>query len=211
MADSSRFDEEQQKRMQRIGIPRRVRADLADVDSDRPAVKAAKAFLQRDDPRPFLVLAGGVGCGKSVAAGEGLITAGQAPHWVTVLVEGQSQKVQVGSALPSALWVHAFELVKASTFDREFWARVERPELLVIDDLGTMPLDGKGYAAANLANLLCYREAQDAKTLLTTNLTWEQFEADYLTGPGERVRDRMRRYEGMFYRVPGASLRAVSP
>lgn len=209
MADSVRFNEDEQKRMLKIGIPRRQREEIsaAGFDERRPAVQEARRFFSRDDRRPFLVMVGAVGVGKSDAAADALMAVGAAARWVTVLVDGQPQQVQVGTAPPTAGWVHAFELVKASTFDGDFWAKVQRPELLVIDDLGTMPLDSKGYAVANLSNLLCYREAQDAKTLVTANLTWEEFEADYLTGPGERVRDRMKRIEGMFYQVTGQSLR----
>lgn len=209
MADSARFSEDEQKRMLKIGIPRRQREEISasDFDSQRPAAQEAARFFHRDDRRPFLVMVGAVGVGKSDAAANALMTVRSAARWVNVLVDGQPMQVPIGAAPPTAGWVHAFELVKASTFDGEFWAKVQRPELLVIDDLGTMPLDSKGYAVANLSNLLCYREAQDAKTLITANLTWEEFEADYLTGPGERVRDRMKRIDGMFYQVPGSSLR----
>jgi DNA replication protein DnaC len=213
MAASSRFDE---TRMNRIGIPRRTQKDVTGpgFTPDRPAVTEAVRFFGRSDARPFFVLSGGVGCGKSAAAGYAIASADGGARWVKVLIPNDDgiavpQEVEVSGAVPSAKWVHAFELVKASTFDRTFWAHVESPDLLVVDDLGTMPLDAKGYAAANLSNLLCFREAQDRKTLITTNLTWDHFSADYLTGPGERVRDRMKRIDGMFFAVAGESMRCA--
>lgn len=222
MADSLRFGEEEQRRMQKIGIPRRVREEIcsATFDASRRAVAEAERFFQASDPRPYFVIAGGVGVGKSNAAANALMLSRRgAANGLTVLVDGKPEKIAIPVPPPTAAWVHAFEIVKASSYDRDFWVKVEQPELLVVDDLGAPRLDSKGVAISNIADLLCYREAQDRKTLITANLTWEQFQSEYLTGPGERVRDRMAREEegpdgvkrSMFLQVPGASLRKVAP
>ncbi len=194
---------------ERVGVPRKILRDLEQLDLERPAVIEALGFVDATDRRPCLVLGGAVGVGKSCAAAWAAANAKKPRRTVRYHDhrDGSEGEMELEGDPVSAVWVHALDLFRASTYDREFWPRVERPILLVIDDLGAVSLDAKGHAAETLANLLCRREARDAKTIITCNITAEQFLGDYCSGAGERVRDRLRAHGRWFFSVPGASLR----
>lgn len=157
------------------------------------AVKAVREFLANDS-RTLLVLAGGTGCGKTVAACVGLDE--------YLLLEGWSYR-------RAGRFVKAIDLVRAGTFDREFWDGYAATPMLVVDDLGTEPLDEKGWALANLAALIDKRYDACRKTILTTNLDVAKFKARYCAADGGRLIDRLRE-AGAFVEFDGASLRSAS-
>lgn len=168
-------------------IPERVAKMLGStVETD--AVAKVREFMS--SPRTLLVLAGGTGCGKTVAACVGL------DSWV--LVEG-------GTLRRAGRFAKAIDLVRAGTFDGEFWDELTDASVLVIDDLGTEPLDEKGWALANLAALIDQRYDACRKTILTTNLDVSRFKARYCNDGG-RFADRIRE-AGSFVEFDGASLR----
>lgn len=166
------------------GIPERL-LHLIESPKESPAIQAVRAFLEPTNTKTMLILAGGVGCGKTVAAA-----------WAI-----DSRK--------TGLFVKAVELVRHGTYDREFWEQLGASPLLAIDDLGTEPRDEKGWAAANLDALLDARYDGARKTILTTNLTADDFKARYCAGAGIRTLDRIREI-GTFFAVPGDSMRRVS-
>lgn len=187
-------------------IPARLWAHL-DAPQETAPLAAVRDFMRPEDPRTFLVLAGGVGVGKTLAAAWGLDIEfavrrrlkaeemrirGEDPDGTGYVVR------QVGG-----LFLSAMSLVRAGTFNDEFWADARETARLVIDDLGTEPRDDKGWAAANLADLLNHRYDWKLKTVLTTNLDFERFKAAYVD---LRLGDRLREC-GTFFECAGDSLR----
>lgn len=168
-------------------IPERVIPLLANAD-DTDAVRKVLEFV--DGRKTLLVLAGGTGCGKTVAACVGL------DSWVIV---------ENGTVRRVGRFVKSIDLVRAGTFDGDFWDDLAEASMLVIDDLGTEPLDEKGWALANLAALIDQRYDANRKTILTTNLDVARFKARYCNDGG-RLADRIRE-AGAFVEFDGASLR----
>lgn len=180
------MEEERRKnsiaRLQYRGVPPRVAVVLAFAKKTE-ACDAVAAW--KKGSLTFLVLAGGVGCGKTVAA------------CVNPPEEG-------------FLFVDALELVKAGLYGDKaeaFWESAQKAKLLVLDDLGTEPRDEKGYAACAFEDLMNKRYNSMRKTILTTNLTAEAFKARYCEGSGGgRFGDRLREC-GDWVALTGGSMR----
>jgi len=147
--------------------------------------EAVDAFLVDGDERPYFFLLGRPGCGKTVAAAIGVL------HWKrSVMVHLDDEEIAV-DVHPSWSWTRGIDLIRAGTFDKDYWREIENVELLVIDDLGAEPSDAKGFGKANLLNLLSYRESMGHKTIITSNANFALLKEHYLSGPGERILDRM--------------------
>lgn len=172
-----------------MGIPPRVLKLLGSV-TETEAVKAAREFLGNAG-RSLLLMAGGTGCGKTVAACVALDEYATI-EWVNARNVGR--------------FVKAIDLVRAGTFDSEFWDDLAEAPMLVVDDLGTEPLDEKGWALANFASLIDQRYDNCRKTILTTNLDAARFKARYCAADGGRLVDRIRE-AGAFVEFDGESLR----
>lgn len=173
--------------------------------SDLPAsVVKAHAWVQRFLAGPpawrFLLLAGTVGVGKTVAALWFL----DAPKMISEPGDFGSPPRKV-TREATGRFVTAEELAKASSYG-DFWDPLREAPRLVIDDLGTEALDAKGHALANIAGLLTHRHSHGLRTLLTTNLTRSQFEARYTAHDGGRLRDRLAE-SAWFVELTGPSLR----
>lgn len=185
-----RWSEEQARRAAEVrrtagGIPRRLWPLL---DGTEPliysqAVMAVKTFLESQ--KVFLVLAGGVGPGKTTAAA-----------WAVEQRKGRMVK--------------AIDLIRLGTYDEARWAELRGAPLLAIDDLGTEPRDEKGWAAANFESLLDHRYDWQGPTVMTTNLPFAAFKARYLTADGGRLLDRFRE-AGEFVGITEASRRGAKP
>lgn len=145
-----------------------------------PALCAVGSFLSPRDEAQILVLAGGVGTGKTMAAA-----------W--------------GCAFHGGLMCKAMEIVKAGLFD-SLEVAPQQFHLMAIDDLGMEPVDAKGYGYAAIFDLLDERYDSGQKTILTTNLTMDDFRARYGSGAGARMWDRIREV-GRWVDVPGESMR----
>ena len=137
-----------------------------------------------------LLLMGGVGCGKSTAAGDHAYRqALQVAGWV--------------SEMP--IWVRAVEASRLSGFGEDAEARFKAwrsCSLLVIDDMGTEMLTPTWQQA--LDDILDYRYQHSLRTVLPSNLTAVEFKARY----GARISDRIRE-EGMIREVAGKSMRVA--
>lgn len=189
--------------LEKLGVPERV---IKALDPARfyetPAIEAAKAW--RSTEAGLLVLAGTVGCGKSVAAGWLLA------HNVrveTVRVDGAPVDL---TSTRSGRWISAAALVEASDFDREFWTPFRKAALLVVDEAGAERLDGKGRATANFAELLRRRYDDGKRTVVTTNLAPSEWSATYANADGGRLRDRLAEAEAEFGRSPIVGLTGPS-
>lgn len=195
---------EAEVRRAKAEIPRRVWPVL-DAPRSTTAYEAALAFA-KGGAETLLVLAGGVGCGKTVAACAALDRF-LAPD--PSRVSWDEGFAPLGAKKPTGSVVKAIELARAGTFDREFWDRLAAAGFLVIDDLGTEPLDEKGWVVANVRALIDKRYDDERKTILTTNLNLDQFKARYCADGGrllERLRER-----GGFLELADASLRTPPP
>lgn len=180
-------------------VPRRVTEVLGSA-TETDAVRAVRAFMLPGVPRSMLFLLGGTGCGKTVAACLGLSEAIR-------LVDGDEGGVP--SARNVGRFVKAIQLVRAGTFDGEFWGALERAPVLVLDDLGSEPLDEKGWALGNIAALLDARYDARRRTIVTSNLPWARLRARYCEADGGRLLDRVRE-AGAVVEFDGKSMRAVA-
>lgn len=161
-----------------------------------PAFAAVRSWWATD--KTTLVLAGGNGCGKTVAACSALRDhccnrharaylyqpGDLAPHWVW-----RSARYQSAKRLP------------AMAQDSREWLHLESASLLIIDDAGKEDGDGE----RTVGNLLNERiSATDKRTIVSTNLSAENFRIRY----GQRLWSRLG---GAVTIVHGRDLRLPAP
>lgn len=161
--------------MHRGGFPLRA-IDSALAAKETPATVALAAHDW--DAKPIVVLAGKVGCGKTVAATAHCLRLG------------------------GAVFMRATEFAAASRYDADARKRLAAARGVVLDDLGQEFNDAKGSFLTDLQELvdLCYG---DYKTLIiTTNLDAKEFAARV----GNRIVDRIREC-GAFLVADGDSMR----
>ena len=167
-----------------LGLPDRLAALLAVPEQLAPTagVQAVERWL--GDDLPFLVLGGNVGTGKTVAAAYAVSKRG-------------------------GLFRKASQITRMSQYDAEAWDRLYRAGLLVIDDLGTEPLDQGGWGMSALLDLFDRRYDDRARTVITTNLTADALKARY-SSDGGRFADRLRE-TARWINFAGPSLRTRPP
>jgi hypothetical protein len=85
----------------------------------------------------------------------------------------------------------------------EVLERAIEADLLAIDDMGSTYLKPDGVAEASIEEILVSREANEALTLLTTNLTLVQFRDVF----GDRISDRIAGDWGDWHAITGDSMR----
>ena len=177
-------------RMRWAGVPSRFwSVALEPKDTQALAIVRTLLLRQGTDGAPvLLVLSGVTGCGKSTAAASALTrTAG--------------------------LWVHAPDLAKPDFSDADEYGvrretldeRMRAAGLLVLDDVGIEHSPG-GYAASRITDVLEHREANHRPSIVTTNLTAEEFKAKY----GQRIASRLNGDALGWQQVGGVDLR-VNP
>jgi hypothetical protein len=167
------------ERLRAAGVPERAATLVTSpkLDDSIVAFKLVRAWLTSG--QQHLVLCGPVGVGKSVAAAHALLVSGGA-------------------------WISASEAGSVAIEDRDRMKRLERANLLVIDDVGT-EID-KGWSIATIRKLVEGRADRMLRTLITSNLVRSSFElilearaVDRILGDGEIVE------------FGGKSLRGVRP
>lgn len=158
------------------GWPRRNLSLLSTIDESKPAVVQLKSWDRSSSP--IVVLSGGVGCGKTIAA----------TWWADTYA-------------PKAMFVTSAEFARTSRYSarRDEW--VEAPAL-VFDDLGAEYADDKGALLADLEELVDKYYADCKPLLITTNLGVDAFKQRF----GQRISDRIRE-AGQWLSVKGESLR----
>ena len=196
---------EMHERCERVGIPTYAIPLLAKPDETQ-ALRYARRLLDCSDLQ-LLVLAGPPGVGKTIAGAWWASLPVTRRQWnpMAWTIEGKGAWAE---SVGSSRFESAIELVRHGTYGEgvEFWDDLKTVDRLVLDDLGTEPLDGKGYALANFSDVLTQRHAWKRQTLITTNLPQDAFSARYLASDGGRLRDRFRE-GGLFFEVTGSSLR----
>lgn len=160
------------------------------------AIRYVDQFLAHADDGYFnlCALAGGVGTGKTVAAAH--------------FLESAQPKLAFGRAWEPdqrPLFIHASEILVMGLYEHEEERqRLKRARTLVIDDMGAERLDNAGVGLALFDLLINARYSCAGYTLITTNLTWDQFRTRY----DERVADRLKQ-NADWYDLEGASMREV--
>jgi DNA replication protein DnaC len=145
------------------------------------ALKAVEKFYA--SPARTLLLSGGVGCGKTVAAVE----------WLRIVA---TERVRYGNAgefavdrfSDSAKFIQVHHLARYGYFgDRaeKAFDAATRVKFLVLDDLGA-EYSADGWSA-QLDSILGYRVSAQFKTVITTNL-----DADRLSRYGGRITSRLQ-------------------
>jgi hypothetical protein len=134
----------------------------------------------------FLVLAGSLGTGKSLAAAYA-VNAWRAP----------------------ALYLRGFDLARRGLFgdaNREQWDDLEKVPLLAVDDFDRAFDDRSGFNRTVVDGLLDARYDNKTRTILTSNLALDDSTGSLPSRLGSRTWDRIGETGRVFY-CAGASLR----
>jgi DNA replication protein DnaC len=190
------IQKELQRRYAEAAAEERALGVLEDVPRIQAKVRAglspteATGIIAEWESAPALwclLLMGGVGCGKSTAAGAHIAKeARKKSRWTPI-------------------WVRAVEASRMSAFGQEAEERFGSwrcASVLVVDDLGTELMTPTWQQA--LDDILDYRYEHSLRTILPTNLRAADFKARY----GERISDRIRQ-DGMVRELSGGSMRQV--
>jgi len=143
------FDAEQaraalRQRMAAAGVPEDAQDAIAALFPTE-ATQAVDAFFADPDQR-ILVLSGGMGLGKSVAAANAIHRFG------------------------GGRYATAAKLCDFGDDGKAARAAAEKTRLLVIDDLGSEYSGDKGWTISIFDALLCLRHSRKLRTIITTNL-----------------------------------------
>lgn len=153
--------------------------DAALVAKETAGIRAARKWLESE--KPFLVIAGSVGSGKTTAATWAVMRSGM-----------------------MARHIRASELASIAPFGESAgrWKALRDMRLLVIDDLGTE--HPSEWWKSNFDGLIDARHGAKLRTIITTNLSPTQITDAY----GLRISDRLR--QSSIYAACGAqSLRGA--
>lgn len=177
-----------------LGIPTRALAAASG------ALDSTEAMSVVDGATDFLVLSGGPGCGKTVAAAAWILSyVLDRKNWKQTQYDSSPARI-LGLA---PIWVTAAKLARWERYDEDQMQKLLRTPRLVIDDLGGEYLDKGGFYASLLDEIVNERQAETKPTIMTTNLNAEAFKERY----GERIIDRIRE-GGRFVGCGDHSLRA---
>jgi DNA replication protein DnaC len=190
----------------KIGIPRFTWKILDAKPENTEPMRLVRRLYNEDELR-ILILAGPPGTGKTVAAAAYLDKPQTRRVWNSMRYDDSGAGAFDWVPM-SERFVSASELPRHGIYgdDAEFWDDLKSVDRLVIDDLGTEPLDSKGFTLGNLADVVSTRHAELRKTAITTNLSLDAFRERYLAHDGGRLHDRLRE-AGVFYECAGASMR----
>lgn len=169
--------------MIRAGVPKDYARRVVEPLDATPAVKVLRAWWASGEPTK--VLAGGNGCGKSIAAASIIREHCQDNSKRGFLHEP-------GDMLPwwvwgGCRWRDAERIASLSAFDPEDKAEAKAliaTSLLIVDEAG----NEKGQGESALGNLLADRMTNErTRTIVTTNLSAQNFATRY----GARVMSRL--------------------
>jgi DNA replication protein DnaC len=160
----AQFRERMPERLGKMGVPKLV-IDALNAPNHTTATEHVAAWKASD--RAFLLLLGGPGTGKTVAAASALI---EAPAH-------------------SSVFTQAIDIARLSDFNVEHAHELDRvsdARFLVLDDLGTE--HANDFWISRLDGIINHRYGQKLRTIITSNLDAERFKKQY----GERIADRIR-------------------
>lgn len=155
----------------------------------------AAVAIVREGVHGAVVLSGGAGSGKTVAAAWWVVSFLRNPdRWRQGLDE---HEVKWRGMLPE--FVTAAHLARWERYSDAEMNRLLHSPALVIDDLGVEFSDRGGSFQATLDEVINARYGAELPTVITTNLDGAAFKARY----GERIADRIRQ-TGKFCNVTAA-------
>jgi len=182
--DTPQLDNEQRfDKLEYARVPKRVRRLLVEgkLDMSKHAMNAARRWTENEE-HTFLVLAGGVGTGKTIAAA-----------WT----------IEQACEHHDICFMPAPQLAGFSRYgDSDELRWVLCCDLLVLDDLGMEHLGERGYFLSLFDEVVEERYENERRTVITTNFTGEHFVNRY----GQRVADRLRE-AGLFIEIAEESMR----
>lgn len=158
------------------GIPRRLARTLTAL-RDTPAMSGARAWLESE--KHWLVLGGGVGVGKSVAAAFALAASPGKGAWLTA---------------------SGFVATLGGFEGQRECERIKHLDVVVVDDFGTEHLSE--FAASVFHEVLAARHENENRTILTHNLRRDVLRQRL----GSRLADRVAS-DCVYVECGGASLR----
>lgn len=176
------FRENMPYRLERMGVPP-LAVDALKANLQTAAMSHVEVFMRSD--RLILLLLGGPGTGKTVAAASALI---EAPAH-------------------SSVFAQAVDVARLSDYNVEHMHELERvteAKLLVLDDLGAE--HANDFWVSRLDGIINHRYGHKRRTVITSNLDAQRFKKQY----GERIADRVREV-GMVKSCGNQSLRKASP
>ncbi len=149
-----------------------VNAAIAPWPTETTAMQHARAYLQ-GRARYVIVLAGGVGTGKSTAA-------------AAIAFDG-------GGSRPG--FIRASALERRGRYSKDLDAWLESRTMLVIDDLGAEVLDGHGVFRSLLDETIDMFYSDEKRIVITTNLIARRDKDDgapqFVERYGDRVASRL--------------------
>lgn len=182
--------------LEREEFPPKQMRELAAVDRAREHLPKAIAYVAGQ--LPVFALFGVTGQGKTLAA-----------VWAAreLLTRMPLDSMATGQSTTPALFEPATKLSRLGSYnaaDREWFERLLRVRVLVLDDLGVEMLGSA--TAPHIDELIDTRINFCRRTIFTTNLTTTAFKARY----GDRIADRLRQ-SAVISVGAGASLRKAPP
>lgn len=146
---------------------RAIEPALLNSQRETLAMGHVRRFAAQDS-RSLLVLAGGVGSGKTTAAA-----------WLAAHLGKRSE------------FIRAAHLESAGRYDKELRQRWMDARLLVVDDLGAEYADSKGNFLVELDELMDFYYGNRRVLVVTTNLSISEFKNRY-GGDSGRIASRIR-------------------
>lgn len=152
--------------------------------ADTPAVQFMRAFIAGTPGT--IILSGGVGCGKTIAAGWGVA---QRPHERYIGTHHDGVK-GTWPAEYHPRFVDIAELMQLPRYGADATAALtplKKCSILAIDDVGN-ETDDRNIVVAQLDGIIVSRHDNHLRTIITTNMPSELFAERY----GLRVRSRVK-------------------
>lgn len=174
-------DPYQQKLAHLLGcrVPELEAEVVAQGAADNPTTRAVRDFAA--GPLTFCLILGSAGSGKTVAAAEALLNSKM--FW------GSGDSKAWAYSPSEARFVLASDLARLSYFDSESVKKLDRAERyrwLVLDDVGGELVTDTWRS--NFTELILRRNSARLKTLITSNLTADEFKTRY----DDRIISRIR-------------------
>lgn len=181
-----------ERRLNRLGVPGTALVALRHLQETQAMMVAREASRIPAEMCPFLALMSSeTGIGKTVAAA----------WFFREVARRTSPDLPTGTKEP-LVWIQGSAFTSLSSFDSEDQRRLEHwssCRLLVVDELGH---EASSHSAGVLRDVLFARESGGRRSVLTSNLTPEDFRARY----GEALLDRLRA-RGVCRTLTGKSMR----
>jgi len=153
----------------------------------------------------MMILSGGIGCGKTVAAAKWVLDYTSArENWKvdrTCNLDDETNGYRY-SFRGNAVWVSSAKLARVDHYDASVIAGFANCDRLVIDDLGVEYMDPKGFYLSYINELLNERYDAELATLMTTNCNASDFTERYKGRIVSRVKET-----GRFFGCGGEDLR----